>query len=222
MKHDTHRHVRTMCPMNCHPTLCGMQVEVAGDQLVSITGDEGNADSEGFLCVRGLAAHEIIGNPNRILYPMVRQRRGSDDWQRVSWDEALDRIVAGIRAVGAEAVALWASHGSVANDYGVFAHIQLAMRFANMLGCQWWDPSMICWGLGGLGVGLTGAMEINTKEDMGAHADLIVLWGANTVSQPNTARHLALAKRRGARVIAVEVRESEACRSAHEYFIVKP
>ncbi len=222
MDHDTKRRVRTMCPMNCHPTLCGMQVEVAGDQLVGISGDEDNPDSEGFLCVRGLAAHEIIDNPNRILYPMVRRQRGSDDWQRVSWDEALDRIVAGIRAVGEEAVALWASHGSVANDYGVFAHIQLAMRFANMLGCQWWDPSMICWGLGGLGVGLTGAMEINTKEDMGAHSDLIVLWGANTVSQPNTARHLALAKRRGARVIAVDVRESEACRSAHEFFIVKP
>ncbi len=222
MDHNTQRRVRTMCPMNCHPTLCGMQVEVAGDELVGISGDDDNPDSEGFLCVRGLAAQEIIGNSKRILYPMVRRQRGSDDWQRVSWDEALDRIVAGVHAVGAEAVALWPCHGSVANDYGVFAHIQLAMRFANMLGCQWWEPSMICWGLGGLGVGLTGAMEINTKEDMSAHSDLIVLWGANTVSQPNTARHLALAKQRGARVIAVDVRESEACRSAHEYFIVKP
>ena len=146
MNRDTQRHVRTMCPMNCHPTLCGMQVAIAGDQLVEITGDEGNPDSQGFLCVRGLAAHEIIDNPQRILYPMARARHGSDEWHRVSWDEALSRIVAGIHAVGPEAVAFWAGHGSVANDYGVFAHIQLAMRFANMLGCQWWEPSMICWG----------------------------------------------------------------------------
>ena len=38
---------------------------------------------------------------------------------------------------------------------------------------------MICWGLGGFGLGLTGPLETNTKEDMGAHAQLIVLWGAN-------------------------------------------
>ena len=57
---------------------------------------------------------------------------------------------------------------------------------------------MICWGLGGFGLGLTGAFEINTKEDMGANSQLIVLWGANLASQPNTARHLLAAKRRGA------------------------
>ena len=49
---------------------------------------------------------------------------------------------------------------------------------------------MICWGLGGFGLGLTGHLETNTKEDMGAHAQLIVLWGANLASQPNTARHV--------------------------------
>ena len=82
MDHDTQGRVRTMCPMNCHPTLCGMQVEVADGQLVGISGDDDNPDSAGFLCVRGIAAHEIIGNPKRILYPMVRRLRGSDDWQR--------------------------------------------------------------------------------------------------------------------------------------------
>ena len=45
---------------------------------------------------------------------------------------------------------------------------------------------MICWGLGAFGLGLTGVLETNTKEDMGAHADLILLWGANLASQPNT------------------------------------
>ena len=49
---------------------------------------------------------------------------------------------------------------------------------------------MICWGLGGFGLGLTGVLETNTKEDMGEHSQLIVLWGANLASQPNTARHV--------------------------------
>ncbi len=216
------RTIRTMCPMNCHPTLCGMLVNVKDDQLVEIKGDKENPDSRGFLCVRGQAADEIIDNPQRILYPMVRETRGSDDWRRVNWDKALDRIVNGFQAVGREAVGVWPGHGALANDYGTFAHAELALRFGNMYGCQWWNPAMICWGLGGFGLGLTGTLEANTKEDMGKHSDLIILWGANIASQPNTGRHITAAKRRGAKVIVIDVRVSEACRLADEYFIVRP
>lgn len=216
------RTIRTMCPMNCQPTFCGMQVQVEGDQLVAISGDKGNPDSQGFLCIRGRAASEIIGNDKRILYPMARDRRGGGDWQRISWDEALTRITQAIEAGRRDETALWPGHGSVANDFAVFAHAQLAMRLANNAGFQWWEPSMICWGLGGLGAGLTGALEVNTKEDMGAHSDMVVLWGTNLVNQPNTARHVAEAKKRGARIVAVDVRESEACGNAHEAFIIRP
>ncbi|NNF72703.1 MAG: dehydrogenase, partial [Rhodobacteraceae bacterium] len=59
------RTIQTMCPMNCHPTLCGMKVTLEGDQLVSIEGDPDNPDSQGFLCMRGNAAHQIVGNDQR-------------------------------------------------------------------------------------------------------------------------------------------------------------
>ena len=68
--------VRTMCPMNCHPTLCGMLVEIEDGRVLSVKGDPDNPDSQGFLCVRGQAAKEIIGNPARLLHPLVRDRRG--------------------------------------------------------------------------------------------------------------------------------------------------
>jgi len=213
---------RTMCPMNCHPTLCGMEVTTENGLLTGVRGDKGNPDSQGFLCVRGQAAPEIIDSPARVTHPMMRDRKGGGDWRRVSWDEALAHIAGKIQAVGPPAVGTWAGHGSLANDYGVFANVQLALRFANMLGAQWWEGSMICWGLGGFGVGLTGPMEVNTKEDMGANADLILLWGSNIASQPNTTRFLTAAKKRGARIIAIDVRYSEACKLAHERLIVRP
>src|SRR5262249_24638053 len=81
---------------------------------------------------------------------------------------------------------------------------------------------VICWGLGGFGLGLTGVLETSTKEDMGAHADLILLWGANLASQPNTARHVAAARRRGAHVVTVDVRESEAAAQSDEVFVLRP
>lgn len=210
-----------MCPMNCHPTLCGMQVTLEGERLIDVAGDPENPDSEGFLCVRGHAAQEIIGNERRLQHPQVRESP-ADPWQRVSWDEALDRIASAMTQLGHEKIGVWPGHGAVANDYGTFANASLLMRLANLTGCQWWDPSMICWGLGGFGIGLTGVLEANTKEDMSAHADLVVLWGANLASQPNTARHVARAKRRGARTVAIDIRKSEACRSADDSFVVKP
>ena len=81
---------------------------------------------------------------------------------------------------------------------------------------------MICWGLGAFGLGLTGVLETNTKEDMGEHADLILLWGANLASQPNTARHLTAARRRGAHVVAIDVRETEAAAQSDEVIRIRP
>src|SRR5262249_57470127 len=82
-------------------------------------------------------------------------------------------------------------------------------RFANLYGCQWWSPTMICWGLGAFGLGLTGTLQVNTKEDMGENAALILLWGANLASQPNTGRHLAPARRRAPPIVTTALRRTQ-------------
>ena len=214
--------VRTMCPMNCHPTLCGMLVEIDHGRVVGVRGDPDNPDSRGFLCIRGQASREIIGNPLRLLHPLVRVERGRDEWRRATWDEALDLVVARMRAAGPATVGAWSGHGLFANNYGTRVASHLLRRFTNLYGAQWWSPTMICWGLGAFGLGLTGIVETNTKEDVGAHARLIVLWGANLASQPNTARHLAAARRRGAHVVTIDVRETEAAAQSDETLLVRP
>src|SRR5919108_3655259 len=217
------RHViRTMCPMSCHPTLCGMLAEVEDGRLVKVSGDHDNPDSQGFLCVRGRASREIIGNPKRLLRPLIRTRRTDDAWREASWNEALDLIVSRMQEVGREAVGIWSGHGNSATNYGTRIGGQLMRRFAHLYGCQQWNPTMICWGLGAFGLGLTGILETNTKEDMGQHADLIVLWGANLASQPNTARHLLAAKRRGAYVVTIDVRDTEAAAQSDEVLRIRP
>jgi anaerobic selenocysteine-containing dehydrogenase len=216
------RTVRTMCPMNCHPTLCGMLVDVEDGQLLGVRGDPDNPDSRGFLCVRGQATREIVGNPGRLLHPLVRASRSGSEWRRASWDEALDLVADRMQAAGRESVGLWSGHGLFANNYGTRVGSHLLRRFANLWGCQWWHPAMICWGLGGFGLGLTGVLEANTKEDMGRHANLILLWGANLASQPNTGPHLAAARRRGARVVTIDVRETEAGAQSDEVVLIRP
>ncbi len=211
--------VRTMCPMNCHPTLCGMLAEVRDGRLLGVKGDEANPDSRGFLCIRGQASHEIIGNPARLLHPLVRDRR-SDDFRRATWDEAFARIVDGLRMP--DAVGIWPGHGTFASNYGTRINAQLLARFADFHGSQFWSPAMICWGLGAFGLGLTGLLETNTKEDMGEHSQLILLWGANFASQPNTAPHVLAAKQRGAQLVTIDVRRTEAAAKSDDVLIIRP
>ncbi len=210
--------IRTMCPMNCLPTVCGMLVDVEDGRVTRIRGNPDNPESRGFLCMRGHAAAEIIDNPRRLLQPRIREQRNSDDWRDVSWDAALDRIAEAIRSAPPYRTAIWAGHGAIVNVINML----LAWRFANLLGAQWWIPSIVCWGLGGFGVWLTGLPSVNSADDLAESAELIVLWGANLTSQPTTASRLTAARRRGARVIAIEVRRSEACDHADQFFIVRP
>lgn len=213
------RTVTTMCPMNCNPTYCGMRVTVGEGRVLAVDGDPANPDSRGFLCVRGRAAHEIRDNPGRLLTPLRRVGpRGADRWEPLGWDEALAQIVGAIQATKRERVGLWMGHGisvtSVARP--------VAMRFGHLAGIQVWNPAMVCWALGGYGLGLAGVLECNTKEDMAAHSRTIILWGANLASQPTTAPHLVEARRRGAHVVAIDVRRAEAARHADEVLLIRP
>lgn len=212
---------RTMCPMNCHPTLCGMLVDVEDNTLVGVRGDPDNPDSRGFLCIRGQASREIVGNPGRLLHPLLRDRR-SDPFRQATWDEALDRIASAIAARPPQATAIWPGHGTFTTNYGTRVSAQLFARFANLHGSQFFNPTMICWGLGAFGLALTGMLETHTKEDMGEHSRLILLWGANFASQPNTARFVNAARERGARVVAIDVRQTEATAKADEVLLLRP
>ena len=213
--------VRTMCPMNCHPTLCGMLAEVRDGRLLAVRGDDANPDSRGFLCVRGQASREVFDNPSRLLRPLVRDRR-TDAFREAGWDEALDRIAAGMSASAPARTAWWHGHGALTTNYGTRVGPQLIARFAHLQGSQFLNPSMICWGLGAFGLGLTGLLETNTKEDMGEHSALVLLWAANLASQPNTARHLLAAKRRGAHVVTIDVRRTEAAAKSDEVLLIRP
>lgn len=215
------RTLKTMCPMNCHPTLCGMEVTVAGDTFVGIKGDPTHPDSRGSLCMRGQAAHEIVGNAKRLTRPLMRDKRGGA-LREATWDEALARITTAMSAVERHETALWGGHGLAANDYGVSVKGQIMARFAHLYGAQIWGGQMICWGLGGLGFGLTGAISTSTLADMEAHAELIIMWGTNSASQANTVKPLMAAKKRGAYVVNIDIRRADISAFADETLIIRP
>jgi anaerobic selenocysteine-containing dehydrogenase len=211
--------IRTMCPMNCNPTQCGMIVEIEDNRVSAIKGDVENPDSRGFLCMRGQATREIPDNPRRLLTPLRRiGARGEDRWEAISWDDAYAMIVERIERTSRDRVGFWMGHGALTTS----SIRPLIMRFGYLGGFQIWNPAVICWALGAYGLALTGVLEANTKEDMAAHARTIIFWGATLSSQPTTAPHLIAARKRGAHVIAIDCRRSEVARHADEMLLIKP
>lgn len=87
---------RNTCPY-CS-VACGLLMYSLGDKaknakasIIHIEGDPDHPVNRGTLCPKGAGLIDFIHSPNRLQYPEYRAA-GSDKWQRMSWDEALDRI----------------------------------------------------------------------------------------------------------------------------------
>ena len=60
--------------------------------IIHIEGDPDHPVSRGSLCPKGAGLLDFVHSPNRLKYPEVREP-GSKEWKRISWDEAMTRIV---------------------------------------------------------------------------------------------------------------------------------
>ncbi|HEX9844092.1 MAG TPA: molybdopterin-dependent oxidoreductase, partial [bacterium] len=90
--------IPTTC-FNCE-SACGLVAYVDKDtgRVRRFEGNPYHPGSRGRNCAKGPATINQVTDPDRILYPLKRTgARGAGAWQRVSWDEALDGIAAGIR-----------------------------------------------------------------------------------------------------------------------------
>jgi len=116
---------RTLCPY-CGVG-CGLEVIPAPHPTphtphpVKVRGDRNHPSSQGMVCVKGATIAESLDR-DRLLYPMLRNSL-DEEFQRVSWDEALDRIVQEIRRVqatlGADGICVYGSGQFHTEDYYV-------------------------------------------------------------------------------------------------------
>ena len=76
----------------CHEG-CGVLIYTKDGKYVKTEGDPKNPYNRGRLCMRCLNNTEAIEHPDRILYPLKRVgERGSNKWERITWDEATQTI----------------------------------------------------------------------------------------------------------------------------------
>ena len=87
---------RSTCPY-CSVS-CGVIIHTLGDkaknvvpQVVHVEGDPDHPINRGTLCPKGASLEQEITNARRLTKPQVR-RPGSDHWEDIGWDQALDEI----------------------------------------------------------------------------------------------------------------------------------
>lgn len=87
------RNICTYCSVGC-----GMLLYTRGDgainvidQIYHVEGDPDHPVSRGSLCPRGAGVLDFINSETRVKYPEVREPF-TNEWKRISWDEAFDRI----------------------------------------------------------------------------------------------------------------------------------
>jgi formate dehydrogenase major subunit len=87
---------RSTCPY-CSVS-CGIIIYTLGDkaknvtpQVIHVEGDPDHPINRGTLCPKGASLEQDILNPRRLMKPQVR-RPGSDHWEDISWDSAIDEI----------------------------------------------------------------------------------------------------------------------------------
>jgi anaerobic selenocysteine-containing dehydrogenase len=213
----------TTCPHDC-PSTCALVVEKLDDGRIGrVRGADDHSYTAGVICSKVARYAERIHHPDRLLHPLKRTgARGSRQFTRISWDEALDeigeRLLAAERRHGPETV--WPYYyagtmGLVMRD-GI-NRLRHVKRYSG-------QHSTICTTLAWSGfLAGTGKLAGVDPREM-ARADVVVIWGTNAAStQVNVMTHALRARRdRGARIVVVDTYRNATAEQADLFLCVKP
>jgi cysteine desulfurase NifS len=176
----------------------------------------------GQICRTGEHSPEIVYSKDRLLYPMKRRgRKGTFNFERISWDEAYTTIVAALHRIkdesGPEATAIYTGSGSFELAFcDMFQPAGVAVSSAASVLFPFGSPNT-------LGVGALcyvsfamiaphvtmGGMFIDMFSDI-ENAELIVIWGKNPAAHcpPDDFIRIDRAHRKGARIVVIDPRKT--------------
>ncbi len=202
---------------------------VALMQKTDIIGDDGFDNPQQRSCSKGRVLRRLVFSPDRLKYPMKRKgwqpgggensngaMRGKDEWERISWDEALTLIHTEMKRI--------------IDTYGNAAilHAKCSTnRLINAVGgaSTFWS----CWSSGGIFytsqkmIGGGWPWHALTLSDRFEYrkSKLIVLWGHNPAwaSQGNPVYNLLAAKEAGAKVVVIDPIYHDTAKMAADEFI---
>ncbi|HYF09598.1 MAG TPA: molybdopterin-dependent oxidoreductase [Acetobacteraceae bacterium] len=214
----------SVCTLDC-PDTCALTVTVEEGRIVKVRGSEALPYTHGVVCNK-VAHHtaEFVHGPGRVLHPLMRVgARGEGRFRPVSWAEALDAIHARVSDVIAR-------HGpqavlplNYAGPHGFLSGDSMSLRFFHRLGATHLFRRALCGGVRGEAwTGTYGAVP-GIGPDAAGEAALTVVWGNNaTVTNLHLVRQVAMARRRGARLVVVDPLRTKIAEQADLFVQLQP
>ena len=209
------------CPHDC-PDTCSLLTTVQNGVAIKVQGNPAHPHTAGSLCTKVSRYPERTYHPERLLHPLKRVGpKGSGQFERVSWDAALNDIAARLSAIAAREPQAILPY-SYAGTMGLVQGESIAARFFNQLGASQLERT-ICAAAGGEGLVHTLGGKVGMKVEFFAESKLILIWGSNSItSNLHFWRYAAQAKRDGAKLICIDPRKTETAEKCHEHIALLP
>jgi anaerobic selenocysteine-containing dehydrogenase len=187
-----------------------------------VKGDPDHPTTAGVLCTKVSRYVDRTYHPERLLHPMRRVgKKGEGKFERISWSEALDEIAARLTPIAArdpQAILPYSYCGTM----GLVQGEAMAMRFFNKLGASFLDRT-VCATAGFTGYKYTIGGSIGTDIEQFQDAKLILIWGGNPIaSNLHFWMRAQEAKRRGAKIIAIDPYRSLTAEKCHQHIALMP
>ncbi|MBX9929454.1 MAG: molybdopterin oxidoreductase family protein [Gemmatimonadaceae bacterium] len=216
--------VRGACPHDC-PDTCATLVTVTRGRVVRMAGDGAHPFTQGFLCTKVNRYPERTHHADRLTTPLKRVGpKGSGEFAPISWEVALREIAERLQAIavgphGAQAILPYSYAGTMGKlQGGAMDH-----RFFHLLGASKLDRT-ICATAGMVGMQMTVGQSVGADgESAGDAADLILLWGTNTLTaNPHLWPHLLRARERGVPIRCIDPIRTRTAAQADEWIPIRP
>jgi anaerobic selenocysteine-containing dehydrogenase len=201
-----------------------MLVTVENGRAIQIRGAEDHPPTHGTLCTKVARYLDRTYSADRVLHPMRRVgRKGEGRFERITWDDALDEIAERFAAIarsadGPQAILPY----SYAGTMGWLQYASMDRRFFHRLGASFLDRT-ICSSAGKAGwaavIGASVGMDVEEYEN----SRLILIWGSNSItSNLHFWTRAQEAKRRGAKLWAIDPFRSATAEKCHEHIALLP
>jgi anaerobic selenocysteine-containing dehydrogenase len=218
---NTEQLIQGVCPHDC-PDTCALQIKVENGRAVKVQGDPAHAPTQGVLCTKVSRYAERTYHPDRLTTPLKRiGAKGEGRFAPIGWDEALDLAAQRLGEIAKrqpEAILPY----SYAGTMGLVQGESIAARFFHSLGASRLERT-ICAAAGSAGLKYTYGASVGMHLEFFEQSKLILIWGSNPVtSSLHFWTRAQEAKRRGARLIAIDPYRSLTAEKCHEHIALRP
>jgi anaerobic selenocysteine-containing dehydrogenase len=202
-----------------------MLVTLDGELAVAVRGDREHPFTDGFLCHKVSRYTERVYHRDRLMFPMRRVGlKGSGQFERITWDAALDEIAARFHSItngphGPQAILPYSYCGTM----GKIQSEGLDRRFFHRLGASLLDRT-ICATAGGLGYSMTIGSKQGTDPEAFSESRYIINWGSNTAvtNMHLWVRMVEARKRHGAKIVTIDPHRSDTAARSDWHLAPRP